>query len=58
MPVVVNKDMCLSCGACIAQCPAEALAFGADDKAECNPDVCLDCGACVDTCPVSAITQE
>ncbi|HQB32847.1 MAG TPA: 4Fe-4S binding protein, partial [Erysipelotrichaceae bacterium] len=25
MPVTVNKDLCIGCGACLASCPVEAL---------------------------------
>lgn len=46
-------DACISCGACAAECPAEAIAPG-DDKYVINPDACLDCGACAATCPVDA----
>ena len=50
----VISDECVSCGACAAQCPAEAISEG-DAHFEINPDACLDCGACADTCPMSAI---
>ena len=56
MPVVVNKDLCLGCGACVSVCPVEALSLDADGHAESNKDVCIDCGTCVDTCPVQAIS--
>ena len=58
MPVVVNKDLCLGCGACVSVCPVEALSLDADGHAESNKDVCIYCGTCVDTCPVQAISQE
>ena len=44
MPVVVNKDLCLGCGACVSVCPVEALSLDADGHAESNKDVCIDCG--------------
>lgn len=53
----VIGDECISCGACAAQCPAEAIAEG-DNKFEINADACLDCGACADQCPVEAISAE
>lgn len=58
MPVRVDQDTCIACGACIAVCPTGSLVTNADGKAECQPDVCIDCGACIPTCPVSAIEQE
>ena len=57
MPVTVDKDVCIGCGACTGVCPTGAITLGADGHAECGEDVCIDCGACVGTCPVSAISQ-
>lgn len=57
MPVKVDKDTCIGCGACVGTCPVSALDFDAEGKAGCNEDVCIDCGACVGVCPVSAIEQ-
>lgn len=58
MPVRVEQDTCIGCGACISVCPTGALETNADGKAECQTDVCIDCGACIPTCPVTAIEQE
>ena len=57
MPVHVNLDTCVGCGACIGVCPTEALLINAEGKAECNESLCIDCGACIGTCPVEAISQ-
>ncbi len=51
------SDACISCGACQAECPVEAISEGANQY-EINPDKCIDCGACAGTCPVEAIGQE
>ena len=53
----VISDTCISCGACAAGCPAEAISEGANHM-EINPDVCLECGACESTCPVGAISAQ
>lgn len=50
-------DACISCGACAADCPVQAISEG-DGKYEINPDVCIECGACADNCPVGAPEQE
>lgn len=52
----VIGDSCVSCGACAAQCPVEAISEGAD-KYVIDADACIDCGGCADTCPAEAITE-
>ena len=49
-------DACISCGACAAQCPMEAITEGAD-KYSIDPDKCIDCGACAGDCPQGAIVE-
>ena len=51
------SDECISCGACAAQCPVEAIAEG-DDKFVIDADKCISCGACADGCPVEAIAED
>lgn len=55
MPVTINKEVCIACGACVAGCPVGALTL--EDVAVCDENTCIDCGACVGTCPVEAISQ-
>ena len=54
MAHVINED-CTSCGACVDECPVEAISEG-DDRYEIDAELCTDCGACVDACPVEAIS--
>ena len=49
-------DDCIACGACAAECPADAISEG-DGKYVIDADVCVSCGTCVDNCPVSAIEE-
>ena len=51
------SDDCISCGACAAECPVEAISEG-DGKYEIDAYKCIDCGTCTDTCPVGAPAQE
>ncbi|MDR0424923.1 MAG: 4Fe-4S binding protein [Clostridiales Family XIII bacterium] len=48
----VISDACIACGACMSECPTEAISEG--DIYTINPDTCIDCGACASACPVDA----
>ena len=52
----VISDECVSCGACAAECPVEAISEG-ESHYEIDADACLDCGTCADTCPTGAISE-
>ncbi len=49
-------DACISCGACEAECPVEAISQG-DDIYVIDPEICTDCGACAAVCPTEAIIE-
>lgn len=50
------SDECISCGACTAECPVDAISEGATQYVI-DADTCIDCGACTDTCPTGAISN-
>lgn len=50
-------DACISCGACEAECPVEAISQG-EEHYEIDASLCTDCGACAAVCPTEAIVQE
>ena len=56
MAYKINED-CISCGACAADCPVNAISEG-DGKYVIDAEACIDCGACAGSCPVSAPEQE
>ena len=56
MAAIVNEEKCTGCGACVGECPVDAIEMKAD-KACVDEDTCIDCGACVGACPVEAITD-
>ena len=53
MAYCINDD-CISCGACQAECPVDAISEG-DGKYVIDADACLDCGTCEAECPNEAI---
>jgi electron transfer flavoprotein alpha subunit/NAD-dependent dihydropyrimidine dehydrogenase PreA subunit len=53
--VIIDKDLCTGCEACVDECPFDALEMQ-DDKAQVN-DNCTLCSACVEVCPVEAIAM-
>lgn len=48
-------EECLACGACISECPVDAIEEG--DVYKIN-EACQDCGTCVEACPTGAIVEE
>ena len=51
----VISDNCISCGACMAECPQDAISEG-DTKYVIDPEKCTDCKSCVEVCPSDAIS--
>lgn len=55
----INED-CINCGACVPECPVEAISEG-EDIYVINESVCVDCQGhydepqCVAVCPVDCI---
>ena len=51
------SEECISCGACAAECPVNAISEG-DAAYVIDADTCIECGACADACPVGAPAQD
>lgn len=56
MAYKINDD-CISCGACVPECPVECISEG-DSIYVIDADSCIDCGACAGVCPVDAPQPE
>ena len=53
---MVDKDICIGCGACASMCPVGAISFDDNGKAQIDYNICIRCKTCQSLCPVSAIT--
>jgi ferredoxin len=61
MALKIN-DECISCGACTAECPVDAI-YDGTDHTEINSEKCVECVGhfdepqCKAVCPVEAIVE-
>ena len=53
MAYKINDGVCISCGACEAECPVEAISPG-ETAYVIDEDKCISCGSCAGVCPVGA----
>lgn len=57
--VVVNKDRCTLCLACVSACPASALSDNPQSpQLRLTEKNCVQCGLCVKTCPEKAMQLQ
>ncbi len=53
----VDKSRCIGCGACVVECPVDALDL-VDGLVVVNHEKCIRCGKCVRVCPANALNLE
>lgn len=53
----VIDDTCIACGACMGECPTDAISEGDGSKYVIDAGTCIDCGACLDACPTGSIQE-
>jgi ferredoxin len=61
MAMTIN-DECIACGACVPECPSEAISEG-DPLYTIDASVCVECEGhfesprCIEVCPVDCIVK-
>jgi NADH-quinone oxidoreductase subunit F len=54
----INTKKCIGCGACLKQCPQNAITGEKKQPHTLDPEKCIKCGACYDVCKVDAIIRK
>jgi ferredoxin len=55
--LLVDRDLCYGCGACVMVCPLDALRL-VGWRAVVDADACTLCDHCLPSCPVDALSME
>lgn len=55
MSILIDKEKCVGCGACIGACPFAAIELEGNTAR--ITDKCTGCGACIESCTLEAISQ-
>ena len=55
---VVDKGICVACGACMKACPKGAISIYRGCYAVMEEAKCVGCGLCARTCPAGCITVK
>jgi ferredoxin len=56
--IILNRDLCVDCGACVGVCPPKALFLDENQRLVFEADKCILCENCVKSCPTRAITLK
>ncbi len=57
-PAEIISDRCISCQACVGECPVGAVQISGEGVALIQSDLCVGCGKCAEACPVGAVRYE
>ena len=55
---VVDKNVCVACGACMKACPRRAITIYRGCYAVVDESKCVGCGLCGRTCPAGCIAVK
>jgi NADH-quinone oxidoreductase subunit F len=54
----INAEKCTGCGACVRQCPQDAITGEKKRPHTIDQGKCIKCGACYDACKFNAVIRE
>jgi NADH:ubiquinone oxidoreductase subunit F (NADH-binding)/ferredoxin len=54
----IDKEKCTGCGACLRQCPVEAIIGEKKEPHDIDYDKCIKCGVCRSTCKFDAVKVD
>lgn len=55
--ILVNRNKCCYCGACVATCPVKEGALELEEVIlKVNHKICIECGRCAQICPTGALS--
>ncbi len=52
---LIDKNRCVACGACVMECPKQAISIYKGCYALVDGALCVGCGKCEKVCPVGCI---
>ena len=55
---LIDPEVCTGCGACVKNCPHQAIEGKRKEPHMINPDLCTRCGSCMEVCRFNAIKVE
>ena len=55
--ILVDKELCDYCAACITVCPPDCIEVTEKDLVV-TQSICIDCDLCVKICPIEALSSN
>ena len=58
MPIIVDSDLCTSCGECVELCPMDIIRLNDEGLPYQKYDECWYCKVCEEDCPEEALVMD